>query len=100
MSPARATSTLAKFFPVEAYPVAAPVLVAAGLFSYMLTRTFVSDPDTKHNVNMPLDCQKARSYGELYRNTIRGFFADRIKAGHITIFSHPQAMKPMYPIQQ
>lgn len=49
---------------------------------------------------MPLDCPKARSYGELYRNTIRGFFDSRIKAGNITIFSHPQAMRPMYPIQQ
>jgi hypothetical protein len=100
MSPARATSTLAKFFPVEAYPVAAPVLVAAGLFSYMVTRTFVADVDTKHNLNMPLDCPKARSYGELYRNTIRGFFDSRIKSGNITIFTHPQAMKPMYPVQQ
>ncbi len=32
---------------LQAYAVAAPVLVAAGLFSYMLTRTFVSDVDTK-----------------------------------------------------
>lgn len=49
---------------------------------------------------MPLDCPKARSYGELYRNTIRGLFDSRIKAGNISIFTHPQAMKPMYPIQQ
>jgi hypothetical protein len=31
-----------QFFPVEVYPVAAPVALAAGLFTYMLTRTIVS----------------------------------------------------------
>jgi hypothetical protein len=31
-----------QFFPVEVYPVAAPVVLAAGLFTYMVTRTIVS----------------------------------------------------------
>jgi hypothetical protein len=33
---------LQQFFPVEVYPVAAPVAIAAALFSYMMARTFVS----------------------------------------------------------
>jgi len=89
---ARATSTFAKFFPVEVYPVAAPVVLAAGLFTYMVTRTIVSDPDTRHTPNMPIDCLKSSNYGESWRNSIRGYFDARIKAGHITIFDREIAM--------
>lgn len=89
---ARATSTFAKFFPVEVYPVAAPVALAGALFSYMLTRTIVSDPDTRHSVNMPLDCQHTRAYGDNWRNTIRGFFDQRIKDGAYTIFTNQPAI--------
>jgi hypothetical protein len=89
---ARATSTFAKFFPVEVYPVAAPVALAAGLFTYMLTRTIVSDPDTRHTPTMPIDCLKSRNYGESYRNTIRSYFHSRIQAGHITIFDREVAI--------
>lgn len=35
-------SAAVQFFPVEVYPVAAPVALAAGLFTYMVTRTIVS----------------------------------------------------------
>jgi hypothetical protein len=90
---ARATSTFAKFFPVEVYPVAAPVALAAGLFTYMLTRVIVSDPDTRHSPNMPIDCLKSSNYGEQWRNSIRGYFHDRIKAGNITIFDREVAMQ-------
>jgi len=88
MAAARATSTFSKFFPVEVYPVAAPVALAAGLFTYMVTRVIVSDPDTKHNANMPLDCLKTSTYGEQWRNTIRGLFNERIKQGSISIFDN------------
>lgn len=89
---ARATSTFAKFFPVEVYPVAAPVALAGALFSYMLTRTIVSDPDTRHTPNMPIDCHKSGAYGEEWRNYIRGFFDNRIKAGAISIFDNGSAI--------
>lgn len=90
--PARAASTFAKFFPVEVYPVAAPVAVAAGLFSYMMARTFMSDPDVRHTPNMPIDCQRSSAYGESYRNTIRGLFDARIRQGAITIFENTPAI--------
>jgi hypothetical protein len=41
---------------------------------------------------MPIDCQKSINYGESWRNSIRGYFHDRIKAGHITIFEREIAM--------
>jgi len=94
MVAARATSTFAKFFPVEVYPVAAPVALAAGLFTYMVTRTIVSDPDTKHTPNMPIDCLKSSSYGEQWRNSIRGFFDSRIKSGSISIFDNGASAIP------
>lgn len=50
------------------------------------------DPDTRHTPNMPIDCQKSINYGESWRNSIRGYFHDRIKAGHITIFEREIAM--------
>lgn len=92
MAARAATSTAAKFFPIEVYPVAAPVALAGALFSYMLTRTIVSDPDTRHSVNMPLDCQRTSAYGESWRNTIRGLFDQRIKDGAYTIFANQPAI--------
>jgi hypothetical protein len=98
MSPPRAAaSALSIFFPVEVYPVIAPVVLAGGLFSYMMTRTFVSDPDTKHNVNMPIDCSSSRAYGEMYRQTVRGWFADRIKAQNYHIFDNGSNAMPLGP---
>jgi hypothetical protein len=44
--------------------------------------------------NMPLDCKTSTAYGEEWRNSIRGFFADRIAAGEITIFNNgPMAIR-------
>ncbi|KAF6255047.1 hypothetical protein COO60DRAFT_1641835 [Scenedesmus sp. NREL 46B-D3] len=87
-------SNVAKFFPAEVYPVAAPVAVAGALFAYMVTRTITADPDTRLRANMPLDCKTSTAYGEEWRNTIRGFFASRIEAGHITIFDNgPMAIR-------
>jgi hypothetical protein len=91
---AKQVSTLAKFFPVEVYPVAAPVALAGALFSYMVTRTMTADPDTKLSTSMPLDCKTSTAYGQEWRNTIRGFFASRIEAGEITIFNNgPMAIR-------
>lgn len=43
---------------------------------------------------MAIDCKAASSYGEQWRNSIRGYFASRIEAGHISIFNNgPAAMK-------
>lgn len=128
--------------------MAAPVALAAGLFTYMVTRTIVSgvcrgpgsmawpaqqafpvdtgpsrayhmcrhyscrlqlaphvpvlpaagcaatcaDPDTKHTPGMPIDCLKSSNYGEQWRNSIRGFFQERIRNGHITVFDREVAM--------
>lgn len=96
MSP-RAASTLAKFFPVEVYPVAAPVALVGALFSYMFTRTLVSDPDTRHSPNMDIDCKVSRAYGESYKQTIRGWFADRIKAQNYHIFDNGANAMPLGP---
>jgi hypothetical protein len=41
---------------------------------------------------MPIDCLKSSNYGESWRNSIRGYFDSRIKAGHITIFDREVAM--------
>ena len=72
--------------------MAAPVAAASALFAYMLTRTMVSDPDTRHTPNMPLDCLKSSAYGEQWRNTIRGLFNERIKAQNISIFNNQQVI--------
>jgi hypothetical protein len=40
-----ARSAFAKFFPVEVYPVVAPVVLVAGLFTGMMTRIIYVDPD-------------------------------------------------------
>ena len=37
---------------------------------------------------MPIDCLKSSSYGEQWRNTIRGIFDSRIKSGAISIFNN------------
>jgi hypothetical protein len=42
---------------------------------------------------MPIDCLKSSNYGEQWRNSIRGYFHDRIKAGNITIFDREVAMQ-------
>jgi hypothetical protein len=42
-----------QFFPVEVYPVAAPVALAAGLFTYMLTRVIVSGEVLGTNSMLP-----------------------------------------------
>lgn len=39
---------------------------------------------------MPIDCQRTQAYGEMWRNTIRGLFDERIRAGHISIFGDRQ----------
>jgi hypothetical protein len=93
--PAKAASTIAKFFPVEVYPVAAVVGAASGLFTYMIARTIVFDPDTKHDVNMPIDCQKTGAYGEVWRNSIKSLFDKRIQAGATSIFKNEVAMQRM-----
>lgn len=90
---AKATSTFAKFFPVEVYPVAAPVAVVAGLFSYLMTKTFVTDVDTRLSPTMDIDCKKARAYGEKMRNNIRSLFAERIKNGDMSIFKNEMAIR-------
>jgi hypothetical protein len=41
---------------------------------------------------MPIDCLKSSNYGEQWRNSIRGFFHERIRNGHITIFDREVAM--------
>jgi hypothetical protein len=41
---------------------------------------------------MPIDCQRSSAYGEAWRNTIRGLFDERIKAGAITIFGDARAI--------
>lgn len=51
-----------------------------------------ADPDTKHTPSMPIDCLKSSNYGEQWRNSIRGFFHERIRNGHITIFDREVAM--------
>lgn len=55
------------------------------------------DPDTRHSPNMPIDCLKSSNYGEQWRNSIRGYFHDRIKAGNITIFDREVAMQHFRP---
>eukprot|EP00775_Hariotina_reticulata_P013014 gene13014-13143_t len=93
--PAKAASTFAKFFPVEVYPVAAVVGAAGGLFTFMLTRTILADPDTKHDVNMPIDCHKTAAYGEVWRKSIKSLFDQRIQAGATSIFKNEVAMQRM-----
>jgi hypothetical protein len=41
---------------------------------------------------MPIDCQRSSAYGEQYRNTVRGLFDERIRAGAITIFDRTPAI--------
>lgn len=93
MAAKAATSTFAKFFPVEVYPVAAPVALVAGLFSYMMTKTFVTDVDTRLSPAMDIDCKKARAYGEKMRTNIRNLFDDRIKNGDFSIFKNEMAIR-------
>lgn len=83
-----APSLVAKFFPVEVYPVAAPVAAVAGLFTYMLTRTITADPDTRLRANMPIDCKSSSSYGESWRQSVRSIFDGRIKDYSITVFNN------------
>lgn len=42
---------------------------------------------------MPIDCQASSSYGESYRQSIRGWFDHRIRTGAITIFDNPPAIR-------
>lgn len=85
----RAPSVMAKFFPVEVYPVAAPVALVAVLFSAMFTRIVSADPEVnKGHERLVLDNPRDTAHGSSFRNHIRGFFADRIAAGDISIFAN------------
>lgn len=84
-----ARSTLAKFFPMEVYPVVAPVALVSVLFAGMMTRIVSADPEVnKGHERLVLDNPRDQAHGASFRNHVRGFFADRIKAGSITIFAN------------
>lgn len=85
------TSLLRKFAPVEAYPVILPVAVAAGLFSWMMTRTIVSDPDSHSSARSGLGAlqeatKTAEARGDGWRGSIRSYFSARVSAGNTSIF--------------
>lgn len=84
-----ARSIMAKFFPVEVYPVVAPVVVVAGLFTGMMTRIIAADPDVnKFQGKLVEDNPIDVAHGKSYREHIRSFFADRISNGHTSIFAN------------
>jgi len=76
----------------QAYPVAAPVVVAAGLFAWMFSRTLMSDPDSnKGHQRLAIDCPEATAKGDAWRHSIRHHFAERVKARKIGIFANDVA---------
>jgi len=84
-----ARSAFSIFFPVEVYPVVAPVVLVAGLFTGMMTRIISVDPDCdKGQAPLVLDNPRDVEHGKNFKQHIRGFFADRIAAGHISIFAN------------
>ena len=69
--------------------VVLPVVAAAGLFGWMMTRTIVSDPDghsTARNGIHGIADKTASKRGEDWRGSIRSYFSGRVSAGATSIF--------------
>jgi hypothetical protein len=55
----------------------------------MFGRTLMSDPDSnKGHGQLVTDCPKESAAGDAWRHSIRGHFAERVKARKIGIFSN------------